>query len=250
MMSENKINSSDKQNISALEIFLLGLIIVFTIALVLISQKTSGIILFDSLSEVVNKQIVYQSSTLLLSFLFLAILFVTKKDAFRTYFKKGDTAAPIIPEPYVGIKPKEGENWSHIGKNFAVVVSLVTGVVIYFQLFKDSGIGASTILKVLPFSILFALSNSFVEEVITRLGVVLTFKNVLSDKLIPFISAAIFGTVHYWGNPGGLTGVLVAGFLGWLLAKSIIETKGIFWAWLIHFLQDVIIFCALLSLSA
>ena len=114
-------------------------------------------------------------------------LFVTKKDAFRTYFNKGDTAAPIIPEPYVGIKPKEGENWSHIGKNFAVVVSLVTGVVIYFQLFKDSGIGASTILKVLPFSILFALSNSLVEEIITRVGVVVTFKNVLSDKIIPFM---------------------------------------------------------------
>ena len=205
--------------------------------------------LFEGLSGAINKQIVYQSSTLLLSFLFLAILFVTKKDAFRTYFKKGDTAAPIVPEPYVGIKPTEGENWSHIGRNFAVVVSLVTGIVIYFQLFKDSGIEASTILKVLPFSVLFAFSNSFVEEIITRLGVVVTFRNVLSDKIVPLVSAVIFGTVHYWGNPGGLTGVVVAGFLGWLLAKSIIETKGIFWAWLIHFLQDVIIFCALLSLS-
>jgi uncharacterized protein len=34
----------------------------------------------------------------------------------------------------------------------------------------------------------------------------------------------------------------LAGFLGWLLAKSIVETRGIFWAWFIHFLQDVIIF--------
>jgi len=32
------------------------------------------------------------------------------------------------------------------------------------------------------------------------------------------------------------------------LAKSILETKGIFWAWLIHFLQDIIIFTALLTI--
>jgi len=90
------------------------------------------------------------------------------------------------------------------------------------------------------------LSNSFVEEIITRLAVVVVLKDILKDRAIPFVSALIFGTVHYWGNPGGLLGVIVAGFLGWLLAKSILETKGIFWAWLIHFLQDVIIISALL----
>ncbi len=101
----------------------------------------------------------------------------------------------------------------------------------------------------LPFSIAFALSNSFVEESITRFGVVVVLKNVLNDKIIPLISALIFGTAHYWGNPGGFIGVIAAGFLGWLLTKSILETKGIFWAWLIHFLQDVIIFSALLTLK-
>ena len=54
--------------------------------------------------------------------------------------------------------------------------------------------------------------------------------------------------VHYWGNPGGVVGMVVAAFLGWFLTKSILETKGIFWAWLIHFLQDVIIISALLSI--
>ncbi|MFT6001338.1 MAG: hypothetical protein ACI95T_000082 [Flavobacteriales bacterium] len=41
---------------------------------------------------------------------------------------------------------------------------------------------------------------------------------------------------------------MLAVFFGWLLAKSIIETEGVFWAWLIHFLQDVIIFSALLTI--
>ena len=38
--------------------------------------------------------------------------------------------------------------------------------------------------------------------------------------------------------------IITSGFLGWLLAKSVIETKGLGWALLIHFLQDVVIFGA------
>ena len=103
------------------------------------------------------------------------------------------------------------------------------------------------VLTVLPFSILFSLSNSFIEESITRLGVIVVLKGKVKDRIIPLISALLFGGVHYFGNPGGIPGVLAAGFLGWFLAKSILETKGIFWAWLIHFVQDVIIFSVLLT---
>lgn len=121
-------------------------------------------------------------------------------------------------------------------------------MIIYFQLVRENEIPIRTILNVLPFSIAFALSNSFVEESITRLGLVIVLKDRLKDKTIPLISALLFGAVHYWGNPGGFAGVLASGFLGWFLAKSILETKGIFWAWLIHFMQDLIIFSALLSI--
>lgn len=87
------------------------------------------------------------------------------------------------------------------------------------------------------------------EESITRLGVVVVLKDRLTDKTIPIFSALIFGIIHYWRNPGGFPGVILAGFLAWFLAKSILETKGIFWAWLIHFLQDVIIFSALFTIK-
>lgn len=33
----------------------------------------------------------------------------------------------------------------------------------------------------------------------------------------------------------------MAGILGFVLAKSMYETKGFFWAWTIHFFQDVLI---------
>lgn len=43
--------------------------------------------------------------------------------------------------------------------------------------------------------------------------------------------------VHY-----DVVGVLLAGFLAYELGKSMLETKGFFWAWFIHFLRDVLIF--------
>ncbi|AHF00172.1 hypothetical protein THITH_11215 [Thioalkalivibrio paradoxus ARh 1] len=64
------------------------------------------------------------------------------------------------------------------------------------------------------------------------------------------ISAIAFGAPHLRGMPNGLIGAIMAGFLGWLLAKSVIETHGIFWAWFIHFVQDVVIFSAFVMAAA
>ena len=229
-------------------IVLLAVIIAFTIALVFISHWANGIVIFEGLSITINKQIVYQSITLLGTMVFLFALWLTKKNTFKAYFRKGNLSADILPEPYMGIQPKESENWIHLGRNFSIIISVVTAIVIYFQLIGGNGISIGTMVSMLPFSFVFALSNSFVEESITRLGVVVVLKDAVKDRTIPFVSALLFGSVHYWGNPGGILGVLVAGFLGWFLTKSILETKGIFWARWIHFLQDVIIITAVLSM--
>ena len=225
---------------------LISLIIALTISLVFVSHWTNGIVIFDGFSSTINKQILYQSITLFMTMVFLFVLWLTKRKTFQEYFRKGNLSADILPEPLMGIKPKASENWIHLGRNFSVIISGVTAIVIYFQLIGGNGISIGNILNVLPFSIIFALSNSFVEESITRLGIVVVLKNVLKDRTIPLVSALLFGSVHYWGSPGGILGVLVAGFLGWFLTKSILETKGVFWAWWIHFLQDVIIISALL----
>ena len=57
--------------------------------------------------------------------------------------------------------------------------------------------------------------------------------------------AFFFGLAHYlYGSPSGVIGFLMTGFLAWLLGKSMLETRGLFWAWFIHFLADVIIFAS------
>lgn len=225
---------------------LLLLVVAASVSLIFIGNWTETIVLNNSLLPIVNKNLIYQSITLLLAVLLLVVLRISRKKVFAAHFRKGEISAPILPEPWMGIKPKETENWRHFGRNFAIIITAVTAFIVFFQVVKQGNVNWSNWFKYLHFIVLFSLVNSFVEEMITRFGVVVSLKGALSDKIIPFVSAAVFGIIHFWGTPGGIFGVLFAGFLGWFLSKSIIETRGIYWAWLIHFLQDVVIFSAMI----
>ena len=152
----------------------------------------------------------------------------------------------IQPEPWIGINPKSGETWKSLGLNFSIIITVVTTVVIFFQIFKNGTLSIN-LFPGLLLVILFALTNSFVEEIIYRfsfVGVGLDVK--VSPFIIQGLAALTFGLIHYYGKPSGIPGVLMAAFIGWFLSKSMIETQGFFWAWFIHFLQDVVIYFALL----
>lgn len=192
-----------------------------------------------------NRTMVYQTTTLVLS---LVIVLIT---ALQTKFQSIHLLSikridgEVVPEPWIGITKKNKDSWKKLGLNFTIIISIVTAVTIYFQVFKNGVIQTFSLTSFLLI-ILFALNNSFVEEVTFRH----TFASIVEyHKLNPYISKAlsaiIFGGVHYFGTPGKIPGVILAGFLGWFLSKSIHETKGFFWAWLIHFVQDVIIMTGL-----
>lgn len=216
----------------------------FTIALPLLSHSLTDHQIFKGLQPAVNRQILYQSISLLGTIMFLIILKKSRPTQFKAYFRRGNLRAIVNPAPLAGIKPKENQNWMHYGINFAVVITLVTASVMYIQ---HHNLTYENLAAILPWSFAFAFVNSFVEESITRLGIVVSLKEHLPDHQIALLSGGLFGLVHFWGTPGGLLGVFLAFFLGWLLAKSMLETKGIFWAWLIHFLQDIVIITALIS---
>jgi hypothetical protein len=110
----------------------------------------------------------------------------------------------------------------------------------YFQL-KQYVVNWHLLLQGMGWIVLFSLTNSFGEEAIYRIGIVSPLKDVITPTTVFLISAVLFGIPHFAGMPSGVIGVVMAGVLGFVLAKSVFETQGIFWAWLIHFLQDVVI---------
>lgn len=189
----------------------------------------------------VDAKLKYQIVTLMVALVVLAVTFVLAPANARRFYRLGDLRAPAEPIRWLGIGATD--SWLKVGRSFAVIISLATGAFIYFMA-QGQGLEAGHFIY-LPFVLLLAAMNAFTEEAITRLSVVTALDGLAARPVIYTISALVFGIPHYLGVPGGFIGVLMAGFLGWLLAKSVAETEGMFWAWFIHFLQDVIIFAGL-----
>ena len=84
--------------------------------------------------------------------------------------------------------------------------------------------------------------NAFNEEMTYKASFLSVLEDVVGKHQSLWLMAAYFGLGHFYGIPYGVIGVLMAGFLGWFLGKSMLETRGLWWAWFIHFWQDVLIF--------
>lgn len=234
-----------REAIHAIRLLLIPIVTAATLSLLFFRAKSASIITEPLLANAyVDGVLKYQLVTLGLAGIVLLLTFLLGPASFRKFFALGKINSPVEPVKLIGLTPKPGEGWLRIGKNFAIIITVVTVVLIYFQLIRGNSIAAQN-LRFLPWILPFAIANSFVEEMITRFAVVSALDGLVSSQLIYLTSAAMFGSVHYFGTPGGIAGVFLAGFLGWLLAKSIHETHGIFWAWLMHFLQDVVIFTGL-----
>jgi hypothetical protein len=87
--------------------------------------------------------------------------------------------------------------------------------------------------------------NAFNEEMTYKASFLSVLENVVGKNQSLLLMAAFFGLWHFYGIPYGVVGVLLGTFLGWFLGKSMLETRGLFWAWFIHFWQDVLIFAFL-----
>jgi len=192
----------------------------------------------------VNQILIFQIYGLILSFNVLLLTIWLKPDS-KKLLRFGNLQSGAGAVHWLGIK--EGESWLRVASSYLIVISLVTALYMYMK-FGDNA-DWSKLTALLPFILLFSLSNSFSEEIITRFSVVGLLQGVMTPSAIMMASAVIFGLPHYFGNPGSSLGVVMAGFLGWILAKSVLETKGIGVAWVVHFLQDVIIYSVLLTVS-
>lgn len=96
--------------------------------------------------------------------------------------------------------------------------------------------------RALPGALLIAAMNAFNEEFTLRAAPISTLLPVIGKQQALMITTVYFGLGHFYGVPNNVPSVLISAFLGWFLGKSLLETKGFFWALLIHFLPDAFIF--------
>lgn len=194
-------------------------------------------------AEDLGRYFIYQASGLVVA---LVVMVGVAALNGREYLRWGSLNSPSRQMRSLGVPA--GESWKRVGLTFAVIISLVTAAFLAVEYWSEFGsitptAWALALLVAIPLS----ATNAFTEEIITRWAVVQSLSGAAA-RFAPWASAVIFGSVHYFGIPGGPIGALMAGFLAWLLARSIQDTRGVGWAWIVHFCQDILIFTVTIAL--
>ncbi len=191
--------------------------------------------------------------SVLIKFIFaipvIALLLFFYKSPEEAYLVKGDLSIKAERIGWLGIEGNK-ISWRRLAVISALLISLGT---LLLTLFTVTGLSVPDNLGELPghfpLIVLFALVNSFSEGIVYRSAVLGPLRKVLSKDHAILIAAVFFGLAHYYGAPSGIVGVAMSGLLGWYLCRSMYETKGFVSAWIIHFMQDVVIFSTIVIMG-
>lgn len=173
----------------------------------------------------------------------LSFLLLTGRKRQRFFLVKGDPHAVLERSSLVSTK--KPEPWIRVALIFSLVFVLVAALFMV-AVYGVSGETFASNWPLIPVVLLIATMNGFNEEFTLRAAPLGELEPVIGKSNSLKTTAAYFGLGHYFGFPSGVIGVILSGFLGWFLGKSMLETKGIFVAWLVHFLTDVPIFLFLI----
>jgi hypothetical protein len=169
----------------------------------------------------------------------IAVLLALTRDRHAFYLARGDLAAPAAPIRWMGVGP--GDRWSTVGPILAVAISGGTLAFLLLSGTPSAGLLGAAVAS-LPAILFAAALNAFNEEVSWKASLLSVLDGPVGSRDALRMTAAFFGIGHFYGVPYGIVGVALAWFLGWILARSMLDTRGLAWAWCIHFLQDVLIF--------
>lgn len=157
----------------------------------------------------------------------------------EAYLERGQLDAPITPVKWLGF-PKL-EPWTHFGTKWIIFLSV--GMVLLLSIFGTVHLdNLITALGLMPVILILSALNAFNEEVTYRSAQLGPLVPVVGARQALWIVALLFAIMHYYSAINGVAGVILTIFMGWMLTKAMLETRGFFWPWLIHFTQDVIIF--------
>ena len=155
------------------------------------------------------------------------------------YLAVGDLRATAEP---IGI-PRKPEPWTTFGRNYAIIS---VGLLLLFLVPALQPSLAEVSIGLVAFAAVCALMNAFAEEFLYRAALIPQVLPLFGKHSTLLLVPAWFGLAHWFGVPSGLTGVLLAAIGGWFFTRSMIETRGIAWAWFLHFLADFTVYLVLL----
>jgi len=161
---------------------------------------------------------------------------LTRRDL---YLCKGNPAAPAQPISFLGLR--KSVPWTWLGPAVIAVFALALAPYLYLTVHPNFSI-SGRIAHTLPWSLAVAALNAASEEFQFRCVPLAHLRGVFRPAENVLLTAVFFGIGHYYGQPSGPLGVLMATFAGWIWARSMIDTRGSVWSFSIHMAQDIVIF--------
>jgi membrane protease YdiL (CAAX protease family) len=161
------------------------------------------------------------------------------------FLRKGNWSAQVQPEPFLPLKGRI--TWLRLTVVTLLVLGVLSPIFLYCTLHPQVG-RIHLFISALPWAVTTSILNAANEEFQFRSVLLARLRNVIPSTQATVLVGAFFGLGHYFGQPGGWAGVILAGGAGWLWAKSMIETRGFTCAFFSHFVQDFVIF-AFLAIS-
>ena len=161
---------------------------------------------------------------------------ITRRDLFLC---KGNLAAPAQPIKFLGLR--KPVPWTWLGPALILVFALALAPYLYLTVHPNFRV-SDRILRTFPWSLALAVLNAASEEFQFRSVLLAHLGKVFQPWEAVSLTAVFFGIGHYYGQPSGPLGVAMAGFAGWIWARSMVDTRGGVWAFLIHMFQDIVIF--------
>ncbi len=142
--------------------------------------------------------------------------------------------------------------WVKLTPLFSILFLVISGAFLVVRLhIKSTDILSSKVMIALPYLVLFPILNSIIEEIRYRNVLLATGESVLGGTSVLLMTTTLFGLSHFGsflGTSGtggnllaGLTYALGAALMGWINGRSILETRGILTAWIIHACSDLVI---------
>ena len=199
----------------------------------------------DSFIDTVGSSMLFKFITVIPTVAVFFFLFKTSEDF---YLCRGDLSVKTHKIVWLGI-PEGKISWGKLAVISGVLITLGTGLLGMATALGFHFKNADQLLRYLPLILLFAMCNSFSEGLIYRCGILGALKDIVPPGYAVLMSAIFFGIAHYYGVLGGPIGAAMSGVLGWFIARSMAETKGMVSAWIIHFMQDTVIFSMMVMMK-
>jgi membrane protease YdiL (CAAX protease family) len=179
--------------------------------------------------------------------LMLAVAFAHGQTGKSLFLTKGDLSATSVIDLF-----GPNSSWVKLTPIFSILFLVITGSFLAFRLHMNgSDILFSKLMTALPYVILFPILNAIIEEVRFRNVLLAIGEPVLGGTTVLLMTTTLFGLSHFGSFLGasGAGGSLAAGlvyaigaaYIGWICGRSILETRGVLAAWIIHGFSDLVI---------